>query len=278
MKKPRHRDASPLRWWLSGLRGGLATLALVCLATFSVSAQLVVNDPAVTARNTITAVVKEYLLNVQRDQHAKLRRMARRLSAHTNLDKYALPDPPRWRTHGGDYLFAGPYNDALIFGDATGVAYMELTRRLLPAAEGLARLPTHARQSLLARLATIQLTDATAIAATHDSGQLRLNGRRRELQAIDSLEGHVIDPSNEQSATAVLDKISGAVLIAARQRQARAQLLAGIVEQLLVEGKRARDSEAAAMNMRLVTWRDGRAANEAFVAGSADALITWRQP
>ena len=26
------------------------------------------------------------------------------------------------------------------------------------------------------------------------------------------------------------------------------------------------------------TWRDGRAANDAFVAGSGDALRTWRQP
>ena len=76
----------------------------------------------------------------------------------------------------------------------------------------------------------------------------------------------------------MLDKISGAVLIGARQRQARAQLLTGIVEQLLVDSKRARDAEAAAMNMQLVTWRDGRAANEAFVAGSADAFRTWRQP
>ncbi len=251
---------------------------MVCVATASASAQLVVNDPAVTARNTITAMVKEYLVNVQREQHSELRRMAARLSMHTNLDKYAIPDPPRWRTHGGDYLFAGPYNDALIFGDAAGAAYLQLTHRLLSAAEGLARLPAGARRAVLPRLATIELTDAAAIAATHDSGQLRLNGRRRELQAIDLLEADVIDPSNEQSATAVLDKMSGAVLIAARQRQARAQLLTGLVEQLLVESKRARDSETAAMNMRLVTWRDGRAANEAFVAGSADALTTWRQP
>jgi hypothetical protein len=278
MNEPRHRDAPHPRSSWSGVRGGLAALLLIYLAASSVSAQLVVNDPAVTARNAITATVKEYLLNVQREQHSKLRRMATRLSMHTNLGKYALPDPPRWRTHGGDYLFAGPYNDALIFGDAGGAAYVELTHRLLSAAQGLSRLPADARRSLLAGLATIELTDAAAIAATHDSGQLRLNGRRRELQAIDALETHVIDPSNEQSATAVLDKISGAVVIAARQRQARAQLLAGIVEQLLVEGKRARDSEAAAMNMRLVTWRDGRAANEAFVAGSADALTTWRQP
>ena len=266
------------RSWLSTVRGGLAALLLTYLATSSVSAQLVVNDPAVTARNAITATVKEYLLNVQREQHSKLRRMATRLSMHTNLDKYALPDPPRWRTHGGDYLFAGPYNDALIFGDAGGAAYVDLTHRLLSAAQGLSRLPADARRSLLARLATIELTDAAAIAATHDTGQLRFSGRKKELPAIDALEAHVIDPSNEQSATAVLDKISGAVLIAARQRQARAQLLAGIVEQLLVEGKRARDSEAAAMNMRLMTWRDGRAANEAFVAGTADALSTWRQP
>jgi len=256
----------------------IATAILVFAASSSAWAQLVITDPAVTARNAITATLKEYLLNVQREQHSKLRRMARRLSMHTNLDKYALPDPPRWRTHGGDYLFAGPYNDALIFGDAAGTAYVELTNRLLSAAEGLSRLPADARRSLLARLATIESTDAAAIAATHDTGQLRFNGRKKELPAIDALEAHVIDPSNEQSATAVLDKMSGAVLIGARQRQARAQLLAGIVEQLLVEGKRARDSEAAAMNMQLVTWRDGRAANEAFVAGTANALNAWRQP
>ena len=275
--KPGHRTARQLLGWI-GLRGVLGGLLLISLAASSISAQMIVNDPAVTARNTITAMVKEYLVNLQAEQHSQLRRMATRLSVYTNLAKYALPDPPRWRTHGGDFLFAGRYNDALIFGDAGGAAYIELTHRLLSAAKDLSRLPAAARRSLLSRLATIELTDAAAIAATHDSGQLRLNGRRRELQAIEALEADVIDPSNEQSATAVLDKISGAVLIGVRQRQARAQILAGIVEQLLIEGKRARDSEAAAMNMRLVTWRDGRPANEAFVAGSADALRTWRQP
>ena len=38
------------------------------------------------------------------------------------------------------------------------------------------------------------------------------------------------------------------------------QLLGGVVEQLLVDTKRARDTEAAAMNMQLVTWRDRAAA------------------
>ena len=134
-----------------------------------------------------------------------------------------------------------------------------------------------ARRALLSQLATLDLADSAIISATHDTGQLRYNGRR-ELAAIEALERDVTNGSLEQSTTAVLDKISGAGLIGARQRQARIQLLDGIVEQLLVEGKRARDTEAAAMNMQLVAWRDRAAANQAFVAGAGDALRTWRQP
>ncbi len=180
-----------------------------------------------------------------------------------------LPDPSalantwKWRLP-----VRRAYNDALIFGDAGGAAYVELTHRLLSAARACRGYLLDARRSLLARLATIELTDAAAIAATHDSGQLRLNGRRRELQAIDALETTSLTrrmsrarrPSSTRSAV----RFSSAH---AKGRPARSSS-AAIVEQLLIEGKRARDSEAAAMNMRLVTWRDGRAANEAFVAGS----------
>jgi hypothetical protein len=243
----------------------------------AVRAQIAVYDAATTARNAATAVAKEYLLQVQRDQYSQLRRMAQRLSLFTDLAKYALEDPPRWRTHG-EFLFSSAYNDALIFGDATGSAYLNLTHPLAAPIGRLDGLPQAARRPMMARLATVNLTDAAAIAATHDTGRLRFNGRKREQPAIDALEGHVIDLSNEESTTAVLDKISGAVLIAARQRQARTQLLAGVAEQLLVDSKRARDAETASLNMQLVTWRAGRTVNDAFVAGTGDALRTWRQP
>jgi len=255
----------------------LANIIVTLVATES-SAQIVVTDPAVTLRNSITAVLKEYLLNVQRDQHAKLRRMARRLSVFANLDKYAVVDPPRWRTRRPEeFLFDGDYNAALIFGDPTGAAYTAFTQPVMAAQQLVNRLPSAARRAFQARLATLNVADAAAISATNDTGQLRRNGKR-ELPAIDALEANVVDPSNEQSATAVLDKISGAVLIGARQRQARTQLLAGVVEQLLVDSKRARDTETASMNMQLMTWRDGKAANRAFVAGAGDALCNWRQP
>lgn len=242
------------------------------------SAQLVVYDGATTARNTVTATLKEYLYQTQLQQRLKIREMARRLSALTSLRKYSLEDVPRWRTHGGDFFYAQPYNDALIFGDSAGAAFVDLSQPLLPAARLLDRLDAAARRRMEARLATVNLAEAAAIAGTHGTGQLRPLGRRNELQAIDALERDVIDPSSDQSTTAVLDKLSGAALIGARQRQARIQLLVGVVEQLLVDTKRARDTDMAALTMQMVTWRDGRAVNEAFVAGSGDALRTWRQP
>lgn len=169
-----------------------------------------------TWRNTLTAIAKEYLLQVQREQHSKLRRMAQRLSLFTDLRKDVLDDPPRWRTHGSDrFIFTAPSNDALIFGDPTGAAYTNVVEPLDVAAARLQQLPAAAQRALRSRLATVDLTDAAVIAATHDTGQLRFSGRKKELPAIDALEAHVVDPSNEQSATAVLDKIGGAVLIGA---------------------------------------------------------------
>ena len=260
----------------------LATLVLmVALAGAAVektSAQLVVYDAATSAQNTVTATLQEYLNLVLQQQRTKIRQMARRLSALTNLRKYALPEVPRWRTHGGDVFFAQPYNDALIFGDPSGAAFTELTHPLLAASPLISRLDPVARRVVEARLATVNVTDAVAIAATHGTGQLRFFGRKNELQAIDALESDVIDPSSDQSTAAVLDKISGATAIATRQRQARILLLTGMLEQLVVDSKRARDTDAAAISMQLTTWRNSRAADEGFRTGAGDALRTWRQP
>jgi len=257
------------------------SLALVIGSAFSAHAQTPVTDVAVTIQSRITAVLQEYLDLVQRDQHSQLRRMAQRLSMFTDLGKFGVPDAPRWRIHDFEdprlFHFSRAYHAALNYGDASGVAYMGVSQPLLAVGPLVSRLPASARRALAARLATVHATDAAIITATHQSGQTRLNGRR-ELSAIDGLEADVTNGTLEQSTTAVLDKISGAVLIGARQREARGQLLTGVVEQLLLENKRARDTDAAAMNMQIVSWRDRRAANEAMVSGSGDALRTWRQP
>ena len=64
-----------------------ALIVVVFWAALSIegAAQIAVFDPAVTARNTVTAAVKEFLLNTERQQHSQLRRMAQRLSLFTDL-------------------------------------------------------------------------------------------------------------------------------------------------------------------------------------------------
>jgi hypothetical protein len=254
---------------------------LVLFGCIAVQAQIVVFDPAITIRNTTTAIVKELLANVQDQQRRQIRRMSRRLSLFTDLQKYKLPEPPRWRIHIFNdpeaVLFAGNYNAALNYGDASGNAFRSVTVPVIDARGLFGEEDPTAVREFAARLATINVADATAISATNDTGHVRYNGRREQV-AIDQLDLDVLDPSDEQSATAVAEKLSGAALIAARQRQARAELLVGIVEQLLVDSKRSRDTEASLMNMQLTTWRISRPANTAFGAGVGDALRTWRQP
>jgi len=257
----------------------LVLVVAITLIAVPASAQFVVYDKAVTTRNSITAMVKEYLVSTQRDQHERLRRMAARLSGVTDLQKYAPAEPPPWRAATPTGLaISQAYASALYDGDAGGAAYVDAAQAVADIASTLSGLPAAARRSVMSRLATIDLADATILAAIDDVGRLRANGRTREQTAIDSLQATVIDPASAQSATAVLDKTAGAALIGARQRQARIQLLTRVVEQLLVDGKRDRDTETTALNMQIVTWREAAAANAALVSGTADALTTWRQP
>ena len=263
------------------MRRILILSGVVTLLVKPLSAQIAVSDPANTARNSISATIKEYLIATQRSQREQIDRMSRRLSRLTNLQKYSLPDAPEWRIHDffDDWIspLARDYHAALTYGDRTGLAVLAVSHTVANSSGLTGGLSPEALRTLTARLATIDAADAVLIAGTNDAGLTRFNGRR-ELAAIEALEAHVIDGSDEQSTTAVLEKLNGASLVGTRQRQARIQLLSSLVEQLLIDSKRARDADATAMNMQLATWRDRRAANEAFLAGTGDALRTWRQP
>ena len=126
--------------------------------------------------------------------------------------------------------------------------------------------------------ATIEITDSVAMMGGHQVALAR--GYHERLQdAVQSLESDVLNGlTRYHEMTAVLDKISAGELLARRQDMLSNQLLSHALEQLLARGKRLRDTEAATINMQLVTWRDADAVNEAFVAGTGDALRTWRQP
>ena len=245
-------------------------------------AQIPVTDPATTMKNVVTAALKSQILDTLTEQARQIRRMARRLSVFTDLAKYAVPDPTRWRSYRYQdvNLYANPYVEALNFGDPDGAAFEAIARARADVRPVLAALGEDApvvEASLAAALATLDLADSTLMTGTDQNGRVRAGGKR-EMLAVDALGRDVADGSSAQSATAVADKISAAVLLENRNRQTRMQILTAMVEQLLVDNKRSRDAETAAMNMQLGRLRDGRTAGLSLLAGAGDDLRTWKQP
>lgn len=256
---------------------GLLVVIGICAAGQLTSAWgLVVTDAATTARNAITAALHSHILDTVAAEYDRLQRMAARLSTQTDLRKYATLNAPSRRSPLAD---ADGLVRALEYGDPTGAAYARAARpRQSLAAAG--NLNPAGRDVLERELATLDIADSALIAGVHQTGSFRA-GSDRERQTLDELETDVLNPSANHGTAAVLDTISAAALIEARQKQARVRLLTSIAEQLLVDDKRVRDADAATLNMqlnRLKAQGDSEEGGDALLAVAADDLRTWRQP
>ena len=267
------------------LRIRLVLIVLALLVGLSSASAFVVTDPATTLKNMVTAVLENQMVNVLTEQGRRFRRMARRVSAFADLGRYVVPNVPRWRSYRYQdvSLYATAFEDALNLGDPDGAAYQEVTRRRTSATAQLAELRSlapAAADALAAALATLDIADSALTIATDANGRLRSTGKR-EMAAVDVLERDATDGEPDQGTSAVLDKIAAATLLETRVKQSRLQFLTAIVEQLAIDNKRERDTEAALMNMQLTRLRmasDCAAECAGLLSGSAGALRTWRQP
>ena len=254
----------------------ISLIVIVTVSVVPLRAQLVVMDPANLAQTILIAERTWAQYDELRREYEIIQQMATKLGS---LEGYRIPtigitghDPSRW-------LYGRPWIQALNSGDARGTAYFETAVPLLPpTTANLARLSPPARRDFENHYATMEITDSVALMGAHQVALVR--GYFGKLQeATQRLEEDVLNPrSGTHELTAVLDKVAAGELLARRQDTASNQLLSHALEQLLARSKRMRDTEAGNVNMQLLTWRDGQAANDAFVAGTGDALRTWRQP
>lgn len=256
-------------------RRTLLGLTLVLTTASTARAQLVVIDPANLYQTILIAERTWDHYQELRRQYETIQKMSRGLG---NMQGYRMPtipitthDPSRWE-------YGRPWIQALNTGDATGAAYLSTALPLLRPTTTPANLTAAARRTLERQYATIEIADSVAMMAGHQVALSR--GYHGRLQtAVQALENDVLSNLlGYHEMTAVLDKVAAGELLARRQDMAANQLLSHALEQLLSRSKRQRDTEAATINMQLTSWRDGRAANQAFVAGTGDALRTWRQP
>ena len=252
-------------------------VALLMLAAVAVpaSAQLLVTDPGNLAQVVLIAQRAQQVFDQLQMEYQLLLRMGQGLG---NLNVYRIPSIGITALDAARFPYGRPWIDGLNGGDPRGAAYLASAVPLLRPDGALERLSAAARRMFESRYATVEISDSVAMMGGHQVAVLR--GYHGQLQrAVESLEDDVMNGSRDyHQLTAVLDKISAGELLGRRQDMAANQLLSHALEQLLARNKRERDTEATVVNMQLTSWRDGRAANEAFVSGTGDALRAWRQP
>jgi hypothetical protein len=224
-------------------------VAMTCAFSASAGAfVLVVEDPINIAQHIALNGWREVIDSVLTRQVAKIGHMAQRLSLFTSLAKYVAPDAPAWRTRR--IVPALPASDAFMAaingGDSTGEGYAAVARQRVAVGDLFARFGDDddaAENAVRSALATLDIAGSAIIVGTDQTGRIRGN-RHHEEEMIQALEDDVVDPDAEQSTTAVLDKISAASLIRARQQETRMQLLTALAEQLLVDSRPSRGGKS----------------------------------
>jgi hypothetical protein len=259
------------------LRAGAIAVIALGVGLGPAWAQFTVTDPATTGRNAVTAALKAQIYDALAQEYQRLQRMAQRLS--TGLSPYVQMPPDTSDAAPADEGFYVPdYWRALRNGHPTGSAYAQIARERQDWDSEREPVSATTEDALTPDLAMLDIADQANINGTDVVGTLQRSAADDRI-TIDRLERDVVDSSSAQSATAVLDKVTAGLLIGARQRQERLQYLTLMAEQLLVDGKRAREAEAAMLNMQAATARaHDMHADALFSASDTDDLRGWRQP
>jgi hypothetical protein len=257
------------------MKRAITILIIVTLSAVPAHAQLAVIDPANLAQ---AVLIVERARRHYEELQAQYRTILRMAEGLGNMEGYRIPRIVDTFHDVGRWAYGGPWLAGLNNGDPTGAAYWATTVPLERPIALPSRMFAYPRRVLERMYSTIEIADSVAMMAGHQVGALRQY--HGELQrAVDDLDSDVLNGLlRYHEMTAILDKVAAAELLGRRQDMAANQLLSHTLEQMAARGKRFRDTEAASMNMQLVTWRDAHHANEAMVAGSGDALRTWRQP
>lgn len=243
---------------------------LLTLLPAPARAQWVVFDPANFGQAVaqVTNLVNTYQWIV--DQ-------ARRLPAAI-LAHYVTPEV-QWRLHNLQtaYPWARPLLTALTSGDTSGQRYLQLVDVVQPLTDVLDHLPANLRRRVTDAYAAIELADSVAQMGINQVGTIRTNGSN-VLSAIRAVENDTVDPLDSfQSQTAILNKINGTSVLGLRIAERSTQLLTSTLEQLIVDNRSKRDTEAKLINATIQQWQYGLQYGQDLYRNTAANLDTWRQ-
>ena len=109
-------------------------------------------------------------------------------------------------------------------------------------------------------------------------GEMRAHSTAVE-GAIQNLENDSLSSDPDMNTEiAVLNKINAAGMISVRNSQDTNKLLTALAEEQIIDAKRKRDAEAAAIDQHIQFMSQAKQAMAAQAADASSAMLAWRMP
>jgi hypothetical protein len=240
-------------------------IALVCVP---VRAQWTVWDPGNYAEAVaqFEQMIKEYELLLEQAKRLPIDMAAR----------YHIATPT-WLAHDlSAALYAGGVLKGLNQGDPTGAGYRSMADVLDALTDVAGRVPDAIRGPLQVRYGDLELADAVAATSIDQVGRMRQTSGL-SVQAIERMEADAFSgDASFQTQTAILNKINAASVLGLRVAAQNHEFLGDTLEQLLVDNKRKRDTEARLMNATVNQWRYGQPYGADLYGRTAADIDRWR--
>jgi type IV secretion system protein TrbJ len=212
------------------------------------------------------------------NQYQQMVWMAKQVPVNMAARYRAISTPWRNSSAANTYGNTASWTTGINSGLSVQEGYAGATQPLSTYGAGLGNIPGDQVRRVKASYATVELTDGANLAAMQTLGELRAHAPAVE-GAIANLEQDALSPDPDMNTEiALLNKINAAGMIAVRNSQDTNKLLAALAEEQIVDAKRKRDTEAAAIDQHVQFMTLARQAMTAQAADASSAMLAWRMP
>jgi len=223
-----------------------------------------------------TQLVQTY--QVVTAQYNQMIVMAKMIPANLRVHYRSLITPWRNSAATNTYGTTGGWVAAINTGNDVPGGYQRAIQQLNAYGAALGNIPADQLDRVETSYATVELTDGANQSGMDLVGRLRANAPDVE-NSIQSLEDDSLSTDPDlNTEVSVLNKINAANVIALRNGQDTNKLLVTLAEQQIIEAKRKRDAEAAAINSHIQFMTQEQAVLHAQTGDPSARMLAYRMP
>jgi hypothetical protein len=204
--------------------------------------------------------------------------MAKMVPANLRAHYRALITPWRNTSAPNTYGTTGGWIAAINSGNGVPGGYQQAIQHLNAYGAALSNIPADQLDRVKTSYATVELADGANESGIDLVGRLRANAPQVEA-AIQSLETDSLSTDPDlNTEISVLNKVNAANLIALRNSQDTNKLLVALTEEQLVDAKRKRDADAAAINAHIQFMAEEQNVLRAQTGDPSARMLAYRMP